>query len=86
MIDRGSGNSTKSFRRFVEKQDNRTEGSAPRNRQIDDMEVIEKILRHLDLWPETSLPARAPPKPVIQDYVIEPVLNDCQYFHKAAVG
>ncbi len=26
---------------------------------IDDNEVIEKILRHLDLWPEEALPARA---------------------------
>ncbi len=28
---------------------------------IDDNEVIEKILRHLNLWPRNSLPARAPP-------------------------
>lgn len=24
---------------------------------IDDNEVIEKVLRHLDLWPEEALPA-----------------------------
>ena len=39
---------------------------------------IEKILRHLDLWPQEALSARAPPGPVIQDYVIEPILKDCQ--------
>jgi hypothetical protein len=42
---------------------------------IDDDEVIEKILRHLDLWPEDCLSARAPPKPVIQDYIYEPVMS-----------
>ena len=53
---------------------------------IDDGEIIEKILRHLDLWPEEALPARAPPKPVIQDYLVEPVLEDCQYYDEAATG
>ena len=43
---------------------------------IDDGEVIEKILRHLDLWPEESIPARAPPEPIIQDYIIEPFFDD----------
>ena len=45
---------------------------------MDDKEVMEKILRHLDLWPQEALSARAPPGPVIQDYVIEPILKDCQ--------
>lgn len=53
---------------------------------FDDNVVIEKILRHLDLWPENSLPARAPPEPVIQDYIIEPVLEDCQWFDEAIAG
>jgi len=66
---------------------------------IDDNKVIEKILRHLDLWPQEALPARAPPKPVIQacpvpcsknsgtrDYILEPVLDDCEYFDKAIAG
>lgn len=54
---------------------------------IDDNEVIEKILRHLDLWPKEALPARAPPKPIIQDYVIESFFDDYQScFDKAAVG
>ena len=53
---------------------------------IDDHVVIEKVLRHLDLWPENSLPARAPPEPVIQDYIIEPVLEDCQRFDEAIAG
>ena len=55
---------------------------------IDDDEVIDlpalpsgreqagKILRHLDLWPAEALPARAPPKPVIQDYMLEPFFDD----------
>ena len=47
---------------------------------IDDGEVIEKILRHLDLWPEEALPARAPPELVIQDYTIEPVLDDLPFY------
>ena len=42
---------------------------------IDDNEVIEKILRHLDLWPQEAIPARAPPKPVMQDYVLEPFFS-----------
>jgi hypothetical protein len=53
---------------------------------IDDDEMIEKILRHLDLWPEDCLSARAPPKPVIQDYIYEPVTDDCEYFDKAIAG
>ena len=47
---------------------------------IDDHEVIEKILRHLGLWPEEALPARAPPQPIIQDYTIEPVLDDLPFY------
>jgi hypothetical protein len=63
---------------------------------IDDGEVIEKILRHLDLWPEEALLARAPPQSILQacpvpcsknsgtrDYTIEPVLEDGQYFDEA---
>lgn len=53
---------------------------------IDDHEVIEKILRHLDLWPEEALPARAPPEPIIQDYVIEPVPQDCPYYDEVVAG
>ena len=43
---------------------------------IDDSAVIEKILRHLDLWPENAIPARAPPEPIMRDYVIEPFFDD----------
>jgi len=50
---------------------------------IDDGEVIEKILRHLDLWPKEALPARAPPELVIQDYTIEPVLDDLPFYDEA---
>ena len=53
---------------------------------IDDNDVIERILRHLDLWPKEALSARAPPKPVIQDYIYEPVLDDCEYFDEAIAG
>ena len=63
---------------------------------IDDREVIEKILRHVNLWSEKALPARAPPEPIIQDYIIEPVLSatsgsalggeDCQWFDEAIAG
>ena len=53
---------------------------------IDDHKVIEKILRHLDLWPEQTLPARAPPGPVIQDYTIEPVLDDLPFYEEAIAG
>jgi hypothetical protein len=51
---------------------------------IDDHEVIEKILRHLDLWPENSLLSRAPPRPITQDYLIEPVFDDDPWFDRAA--
>ena len=53
---------------------------------IDDNDVIEKILRHLDLWPENSLPARAPPRPIIQDYIIEPFLDDYPDYDEAVAG
>ena len=53
---------------------------------IDDNEVIEKILRHLELWPENSLPARAPPKPIIQDYVLEPIPEVYPDYDEAAAG
>ena len=36
---------------------------------IDDSAVIEKILRHLDLWPQEAIPARSPPKPIIEGTV-----------------
>jgi hypothetical protein len=42
---------------------------------IDDNEVIEKILRHLNLWPENSLPVRAPPPSMIQDCIYEPFFD-----------
>ena len=41
-------------------------------------EVIEKILRHLKLWPEQTAPAclsRAPP-PTGVDQVVEPFFDD----------
>ena len=53
---------------------------------IDDNEVIEKILRHLNLWPQEALPARALPELIIQDYIIEPVLEDCHWFDEAVAG
>ena len=66
---------------------------------IDDNEVIEKILRHLDLWPKEAIPARAPPKPVIQacpvpcsknsgtrDYVLEPFFDGCSDYDEAGAG
>jgi hypothetical protein len=53
---------------------------------IDDPVVIEKILRHLDLWPEESLPARAPPERITQGYVIEPFLDDLPFYDDAIAG
>ena len=53
---------------------------------IDDNEVIEKILRHLDLWPQEALPARAPPAPVIQEYILEPVFDDYPDYDEAVAG
>ena len=47
---------------------------------------LRSALRHLDLWPENSLPARAPPEPIIQDYVIEPVLDDLPFCDEAIAG
>ena len=41
---------------------------------IDDGAVIEKILRHLGLWLEQSIPVRAPP--VIEGYIHEPFFDD----------
>ncbi len=48
---------------------------------IDDQSVIEKILRHLKLWPEQTAPAclsRAPPStpPPDSERVIEPYFDD----------
>jgi len=49
---------------------------------IDDDEVIEKILRHLKLWPERPAPAclsRAPPRSPLPDggeRIIEPFFDD----------
>ena len=53
---------------------------------IDDNEVIEKILHHLDLWPENSLPARAPPKPIMRDYILEPFFDGYPDYDEAAAG
>ena len=53
---------------------------------IDDNEVIEKILRHLDLWQKEAIPARAPPKPVIQDYILEPFFDGYSDYDEAAAG
>jgi len=53
---------------------------------IDASDVIEKILRHLNLWSKETSPAWAPPEPLIQDYTIEPVLKDCQWFDQAIAG
>ena len=41
---------------------------------IDDRAVIERILRHLGLWEQGVVPARAPPEP--SERVIEPWLDD----------
>ncbi len=43
---------------------------------IDENEVIEKILRHLGLWVEQSIPARAPPLPATAEYIHEPFFED----------
>ena len=43
---------------------------------IDDNQVIEKILRHLGLRSRQALPVRAPPDPIMQDYVHEPFFDD----------
>ena len=66
---------------------------------IDDNEVIEKILRHLDLWPQEAIPARAPPKlptqacPVpcsknsgTRDYILEPFFDGYSDYDEAAAG
>ena len=53
---------------------------------IDDNDVIEKILRHLNLRTQEALPARAPPEPIVQDYIIEPILDDYQWFDEAIAG
>jgi len=45
--------------------------------------MSRKPWRGFGLRPEEALPARAPPEPVIQDYIIESVLEDCQYLHEA---
>ena len=41
-------------------------------------EVIEKILRHLKLWPEQAAPTVSPraPPPTAVDRVIEPLFDD----------
>ena len=43
---------------------------------IDDAEVIERILRHLELWEQglRVFPARAPPNPA--ERIVEPWLDD----------
>ena len=46
---------------------------------IDDDEVIEKILRHLELWPEqggVASPSRAPPRPDDGERIVEPSFDD----------
>ena len=66
---------------------------------IDDNEVIEKILRHLDLCPENPLPARAPPQSMIQacpvpcsknsgtrDYIHEPFFDGYSDYDEAVAG
>jgi len=53
---------------------------------IDDNEVIEKILRHLDLWPQNSLPARAPPKTVMHEYTLEPFFDGYSDYDEAVAG
>jgi hypothetical protein len=42
---------------------------------IDDQSVIEKILRHLKLWPEPACLSRAPP-PTGVERIIEPFFDD----------
>ena len=46
---------------------------------IDDYEVIEKILRHLELWPEqggVASPSRAPPRPDDGERIVELCFDD----------
>ncbi|MFH1283487.1 MAG: transposase [bacterium] len=43
---------------------------------IDEKEVIEKILRHLNLWEEE--PARAPPEAINTEVTYEPIYDDYQ--------
>ena len=46
---------------------------------IDDDEVIEKILRHLELWPEqggVASPSRAPPRPDDGERIVELCFDD----------
>jgi len=53
---------------------------------IDNNEVIEKILRHLDLWPQEAIPARSPPKPIMRDYILEPFFDGYFDYDEAAAG
>jgi transposase-like protein len=53
---------------------------------IDDNEVIERILRHLNLWPQNSLPARAPPKTVMHEYTLEPFFDGYSDYDEAVAG
>ena len=53
---------------------------------IDANDVIEKILHHLDLWPQEALPARAPPEPVIHEYILEPVLDGYSDYDGVVAG
>jgi len=43
---------------------------------IDRHDVIEKILRHLDLWTGEPFGARAPPSASTGEVLIEPWLDD----------
>ena len=46
---------------------------------IDDQSVIEKILRHLELWPEqggVASPSRAPPRPDDGERIVELCFDD----------
>jgi hypothetical protein len=43
---------------------------------IDDCNVVEKILRHLELWEDPI--SRAPPEEEFQDVIFEPIYDDFQ--------
>jgi len=47
---------------------------------IEDDEIIEKILRHLDLWEGRARPTeRAPPPPLELGYIREPFYDDTPF-------
>jgi hypothetical protein len=48
--------------------------------RIEDVEIIETILRHLDLWEGLARPTdRAPPLPLELGYIREPFYDDLPF-------